>query len=449
MSSDSKNQTDAKVFLTPSTRGVVQVWIFFALLIVFLTAQWGREAIWSKLGGVLPNSTPVKPVDALPSAPSRSTADPKSLSERLSRLETTLNQGGEVDEKISLSKSARAVQKVKAAALSTQAKAANRDMTTLKSLQAEWTALETSLLETDSGRRIVGSPKHLERVIELWGHERPSVDQMVEWETQLSALTEPISSADENATVAVLDEHVQLLSSLSEKLAIQRKDFEKQTRLVAAIQSETSALRPADSTLVSAIDAHRQKRDTAEAERITTAAKDARVKAENEQATRRASLERELVALQARREEQRIEGEKAKLEKLAEEEKAQLAEEATRVEEGRRWAQLEREMNRDMVEIKGLLLAFTADGFTHRPDGTKGPVSFSKIKSVGGLELTRKGLDKLFGMATGNNDRPRGGLPPGVGGIFGSETSTASTERAQALLIKYGELMVRKNMLAP
>ena len=128
---------------------------------------------------------------------------------------------------------------------------------------------------------------------------------------------------------------------------------------------------------------------------------------------------------------------------------AGLKEEATRVEEGLRWAQLEREMNRDMAEIKGLLLAVTAEGFTHRPDGTKGPVSFSKIKSIGGLEPTKKGLDNLFFLATGNNDRPIGGLPPGVGGVFASGTSTAPVERAQALLKKYGDLMVRKNMLAP
>ena len=168
-----------------------------------------------------------------------------------------------------------------------------------------------------------------------------------------------------------------------------------------------------------------------------------------------------------KREVQRLQGEKARLEQLAIEEKNQISEEAriqdlkskatmaglkeeaTRVEEGLRWAQLEREMTRDMAEIKGLLMAFTSPGFAYRADDTKGPVSFSKIKSAGGLEPTRKGLQALFFIATGNNDRPFGGLPQGVGGHITDATSTVPIERAQALLKKYGELMVRKELLAP
>jgi len=102
-----------------------------------------------------------------------------------------------------------------------------------------------------------------------------------------------------------------------------------------------------------------------------------------------------------------------------------------------------------MNEIKGLLMAYTAPGFTYRPDDTKGPVSYSLIKSSGGLEPTRKGLGNLFFIAAGNSDRERGGLPEGVGGHIASETPVAPIERAQDLLIKYGELMVRKGMLAP
>ena len=128
---------------------------------------------------------------------------------------------------------------------------------------------------------------------------------------------------------------------------------------------------------------------------------------------------------------------------------AGLTEEVNRAEDSLRWAQLEREMQRDMNEIKGLLRAYTSPGFAYRPDDTKGPVSYSLIKSAGGLEPTRKGLDNLFYIATGNSDRDRGGLPEGVGGHIGSETPTQPIERAQELLIKYGELMVRKGMLAP
>lgn len=106
-------------------------------------------------------------------------------------------------------------------------------------------------------------------------------------------------------------------------------------------------------------------------------------------------------------------------------------------------------MQRDMNEIKGLLMAFTSPGFAYRPDDTKGPASYSLIKSSGGLEPTRRGLGSLFFIAAGNTDRDRGGLPAEVGGHIASETPIAPIERAQELLVMYGELMVREGMLAP
>ena len=90
-----------------------------------------------------------------------------------------------------------------------------------------------------------------------------------------------------------------------------------------------------------------------------------------------------------------------------------------------------------------------APGFTYRLDDTKGPVSLSVIKSRGGLEPTRQGLQNLFFVARGNSDRPPGGMPEGVGGQIASATNIAPIERAQQLLIKYGDLMVKREMLAP
>lgn len=396
-----------------------------------------------------------------------SQAESQSFAERLKRLESSIGKDGGIDEKLSIVKTDRAVQKAQRAALTTQAAAANRDLSQLKKLQAQWVALETSLLEGEPGKRVVGSPKHFERVLEIWHRRRPTTEQMVEWETKLNAISEPLEETSEKTTIAVTAEYTQMLESLCQELSKQRKEFEQQTLFLGAIQAETSGLKPGDTTLVAAIERHRAQADKAEAERITAAGKAARSQAEKEQATRIAALERELVEVKTKREEQRLQAEKDRLAQLAIEEKNQISEEAriqelkskaiiaglkeeaTRVEEELQWAQLEREMNRDSREIKGLLMAFTSPGFTNRPDGTKGPVSFSKIKSAGGLEPTRKGLQALFFIATGNNDRPIGGLPPGVGGHISDATSTVPIERAQALLKKYGDLMVRKELLAP
>jgi hypothetical protein len=58
---------------------------------------------------------------------------------------------------------------------------------------------------------------------------------------------------------------------------------------------------------------------------------------------------------------------------------------------------------------------------------------------------------RLVTLACAVNDRPRGALPYFIGGDLDwrEVKNSAPVEKAQALLKKYGELMVRKGMLAP
>ena len=267
---------------------------------------------------------------------------------------------------------------------------------------------------------------------------------------------EPFAQAESESTpVVITEEHAQLLSDLGKELKTQATEFQRQKLLVESIQRETSALEPINLKLADAIEQHGVERERAETDRLAQVRETARAEAEKAADDRIAKAEQELTNERVEQKEQEIAGEKERVAaqgRLKMKQKAtaaDLAEKATREADGLRWAQLEREMQRDMNEIKGLLRAYTSPGFTYRPDDTKGPVSYSLIRSSGGLEPTRKGLGSLFFIATGNSDRDRGGLPAGVGGHIGSETPTAPIERAQELLIKYGELMVRKGMLAP
>jgi len=297
----------------------------------------------------------------------------------------------------------------------------------------------------------------LQLVFDIWQRARPSAEQMVQWERQLTALTEVIDdNASDEAVNSITDEHAKLLSDLGQELATQAAEFEQQKLLLESIQRETSSLKPGNVTLVEAIEQHQGQQEKAEAARLTEVRDTARAQAEKEMTDRITKAERELAEARTKGEEQRIEFEKQQLAeetRLREQKhKADLAglkEESKRVEEALREAQLEREMQRDMNDIRGLLLAYTAPGFTYRPDDTKGPVSLSLIASRGGLKPTRQGLGNLFFIACGNSDRPPGGMPQGVGGTITESTNMATLERVQELLIKYGELMVKKEMLAP
>ena len=446
MSSDSPSQLRPRFAVTPTMKIVVLAWLVLVIGGGFLFSINNSNTAVVRDNE---NKTSKSPADLPGNVDSGSpelSAELEAAYEEVRRLTEQINRqkpgvGGApgINEPTRFAKSEQAVQKANLVALTAEVNSVAAYLSKLKKLQTDWAAFEATLLNGEAGRRISGSPKHLQLVVDLWQRERPSAERIGQWESELTVLSEPISqpSADQ-ATIAITEEHSKRLSDLGQELKKQATEFERQKLLLESIQRETSALKPATVPLVDAMEQHRGQQEKAEADRLAQVRETARSQAEKETAERIAKSEHERAEAVAKLKEQEIEADKQR-----------LAEKTKQVEEDRKWAKLEAEMDRDMNEIKGLLLAYTAPGFTHRPDKKKGPVSYTLIKSAGGLEPTREGLDKLFYMGRGDTDRPRGGLPVGVGGILGSGTPSAPIERAQELLVKYGELMVRKEMLAP
>jgi hypothetical protein len=118
---------------------------------------------------------------------------------------------------------------------------------------------------------------------------------------------------------------------------------------------------------------------------------------------------------------------------------------------------LERAYQHDLPEIKSLLKPFITDGRT-QPDKTRfelsadvGPVSLGKLQGAQVLHRTPDAQRLLWSMTTANrtNDRDLGAFPAYFGGEQDWRNKQPAVARAQELLIKYGELMVEKEMLAP
>ena len=464
MSSGSPSTLSARFPLTPGLRIGILAWgvLLIGAFVQYSINNSKTEALhidvkktWDNLHAIRSDYDSSKP--EILTMLNQLRAESSLLTERINELESALGEASTKKVERDLTMSELAVQRANAAKHESIANDVVSDLGKLKSLQAEWTALESALLHESAGCRIAGSAKHLERFIEILQQVRPTAEQIAEWESQLNPLMEPFAQANSESTpVVITEEHAQLLSDLGKKLETHATEFERQKLLLDSIQRETSGLAPHKLKLADAIEQNRLQRESAEADRLAQVRETARAEAEKAGAERIAKAEQDLTNERVNQKEQEIAGEKervaaqGRLNELKQKATAaDLAEKATREADGLRWAQLEREMHRDMNEIKGLLMAYTSPGFTYRPDDTKGPVSYSLIRSSGGLEPTRKGLGSLFFIATGNSDRDRGGLPAGVGGHISSETSTAPIERAQELLIKYGELMVRKGMLAP
>ncbi len=116
-----------------------------------------------------------------------------------------------------------------------------------------------------------------------------------------------------------------------------------------------------------------------------------------------------------------------------------------------------RDFAHDLSEIKSLLKPFITPG-RFQPNGhilqlsTKTePISLSKLNGAGVLAPTVLAQQKLWGLISANraDERPLGAFPPYVGGYQNWVNTQQTIARAQELLIKYGELMVEKGMLAP
>jgi hypothetical protein len=147
----------------------------------------------------------------------------------------------------------------------------------------------------------------------------------------------------------------------------------------------------------------------------------------------------------ARQEQERIAEETRVKQAEHEAEVAGFKEQVARIQEEMRRARLEADFKRDLPDIKSHLAAFITSGHQLRRDYSNGPVSLAYLKSEGALNEDREGMEKLLRLAGRGNDRPRGALPKHDLGW--ANTPKQPVEKAQALLKKYGDLLVEKGML--
>lgn len=467
-------------FLTPATRTLLLLWL---ILIVagYFAYSWeraGSDALRKDLAATQSTVSGLRNDFEAGNPQFRNDLqglreDSQSLINRLEQLESSVGTyDGKfrlLNERASEAESELAVERAKVAVLSTQATTARDRLNTIKQYQADWTARHLSLMTGDPGRRIAGSARHLQLVQEVLEKPRPTPDEIVQWEVQLAALSGPVEAALQNQEthISITEEHARMLSELSQTLIRTTAIFEQQLQLLTSLSNEAETLPPHQETLEEVLQQQHDADAAAETERLLAIRKQAREESEKEQAEIVAQLEKDLVAAKSIREQEKLIAERKREEDLAKLEREQIAEEgrvreaerratiaglqeeARRLDDALKLAQLEREFDRDLSSIKGYLSAFTEPGFKHRSNQTKGPVSLALLRGEGALEGTRPGMEKLMRLAS-DNDRPRGAIPSYIGGDNGwAITEKAPIERAQELLTKYGDLMVQKGLLAP
>lgn len=368
--------------------------------------------------------------------------DVQSLRQRLDQLEGLIHDyDGRLREVRASEESKSAVERAQTAVLVAEIKGSRERLRKVKALEAAWQAQTPTVTGGDSGRRIAASPSHLKPAFDLLERERPTADRLLQWETQLEALATPVESAAQGggSLIALVPEHLQRLNDLGSQITRALAEFEQQSLLLDELVKATADKVPGSRTLQSVLDERRIAEAQAHSERVVTAQRAARAEAEKLQVETLAQLERETVEAETRI--KAIERRTAI---------AGLNDQAAKAQAALTEAEDERAFERDLPQINTLLASFLAPGYTLRSDKSKGPASFSQIAGSGALATNRPGMEALMNCAITYNDRPLVGLPRHTGGDHGwNQMPKEPVEKAQALLTKWGPMLVKKGMLAP
>lgn len=310
----------------------------------------------------------------------------------------------------------------------------------LRKEYTDWTAFQKALMTDDRGRRIAQNTAQVEAVAGILARQQITNTTIDAWQNDLDLRLRAIRSETTEVTVNVSAEFRAEMNRLAEAVRRGLEDVRQKHRAVKSILAQAGPVPPGSDapTLGDAIENFRNRRDEQ---------REAFLKAEADRVREEYTQK---LAEQIRRTEKRR-GEDA----LEDARRAEARRQAT-LDAARKREDLERDFVADMPKIKRYLIPFITDGYSQpnflnqkRNTGKKGPVSLSGLRSAGCFVEGIQGLTKLNEMALiDGNDRPNGGFRRRFGGGLAPE-DTAFVKTAQQLLIKYGELMVEKGMLAP
>ena len=329
---------------------------------------------------------------------------------------------------------------------------------TLDSLQRRidnWQESADGALDSELGKRIAAEPELLATFEAILARQRPSVDIARQLRTRLEELRAPLESAKQLKEGAYAP---------TELLVLRLAELKKQAEEAATVYSEHQGLLdtvlakapsiPSQTTLRAALVERKRQQDEEQARIITAELEKARKEITEQKAKDQADRERIIAKAEA----ERLDEETALKAAAIDKETKKLADgrktldDQAKAQQAR--AQLERDFERDLGQIRSLLRPMLVEAKTQPGEYRKlerttvtGPISLSRLRGSGALDNTTDGVKTLFMMfAVSGHDREQGGFPRYQPGDMSSELDKAQT--AQELLIKYGDLMVEKKMLA-
>jgi hypothetical protein len=333
----------------------------------------------------------------------------------------------------------------------------------LKKAITDWNETTSALMASPQGVRLAASSEALAQAEALLRAERPAATLAQSYRARLEPLVKLVEAAEkaEREDLVSFDPGPTFSSELDAIKAEAEpalKAYDEHNRRLAAILAGLTEPASADGPTLKAVLQAREDERLQEENRLLMAEVE---KARQENAKKRAE-EQAIAERRAGELEREKEREKRELEEL--QKKAEIAglvqdKEGLQgdIAEALRRQKLKREFEQDLPEIRSLLRPFITDGRSQpdegffRPTTNVGPVSLAALRSEQLLNVTIEDQRRLWYMASDKkrNGRDLGAFPNYIGNATDWNAKQPTVQKAQALLIKYGELMVEEEMLAP
>ena len=386
-------------------------------------------------------------------------ADAKAQEEAAAEEERRAERDAELERQADAE--AAALGKAKALGLLDAAESAQRAVADLDAAENAWEAALATAHEPEVGGKIAGDRAALRRVAGLLErHESLVLADAAVLRGQLDAVVGPVRAAAETPRAG----YAPAAGTAAEVERVRREAAaalpvlkELTSRLVTTVSAaERSGAEPAGVTLAEGL----EQLDRAEAADLLAdldRREEERRRERAEELDRaRAESDRKIAEAELANERARGVREVKRLEEFGREQ-VKLWDEQDAARRAELAAQkLEREFAADGAAVARYLTAFTADGNKYKganAGASKGPASLAAVQGLGALDDSEYGLRQmLFALHPGNNRRSgldwvnlKLHLPPSGW----SESQQEHVRETQRLLRKYGELMVKKGLLAP
>jgi len=327
------------------------------------------------------------------------------------------------------------------------------------------------LLTGESGKRVAADRKLVEQYHAIMSKSDLETKPGERFRVQVEALLSPVRRAKAGNLSAYTpsEELLRGLGDIEGRVIEATEAWKERDRRLASLARMGSATAPADGpTLGAALEALKEEwateRNRLEVERVAEARREedeANAELAAKVVAEKAAAEREAKQAVAKAEEESIRAlgqVQAEAIARATREKLQQADaDAAAAAAQARRAELERQFKVDLPEVQRLLRPLITVGSTQpgrfgvfETTTTKGPVSLGGLAGAGALKNTIEGQKRLyFIVGSRSNDRELGGFPGYIGSEQDWRTKHQIIQRAQDLLIRYGDLMVEKKMLVP